>query len=69
MLPPPEPVAQHLGATGYMAHELWEEINGNINAFYPGATDAFKAAFAELSDLKGNHIKAVITLLDILKKE
>ncbi len=57
-----------IGATGFMAHELWNEINGNIDAFHPGATDAFKAAFAELNDSKADHIKAVITLLDIIKK-
>lgn len=57
-----------IGATGYMAQELWTEMNANLESFYPGASATLKAAFAELNDPKADHIKAVIALLDILKR-
>lgn len=56
-----------IGATGYMAQELWTEMNGNLEAYYPGASDALKTTFAELNDPKVDHIAAVMKLLDILK--
>jgi len=57
-----------IGATGYMAQELWTEMNGNLETYYPGASAALKAAFAELNDPKADNIAAVVKLLDILKK-
>ena len=39
-----------LGATGFMAAELWEEVKSNIDKFYPNATAAFRQGFEELGD-------------------
>ena len=57
-----------IGATGYMAQELWTEMNGNLEAYYPAASADLKAAFAELNDPKADHVAVVVKILDILKK-
>lgn len=37
-----------VGATGYMAHALWQEVFANFETFYPGASADAKAAFGAL---------------------
>ena len=60
-----------IGATGFMAYELWSEMNANLEAFYPGASEEFKAKFAALNgpaaDLPGI-VKAVIDLLAVINR-
>ncbi len=40
-----------VGATGFMARELWEEMNKDLAKFYPTASAAFTADFAILGDM------------------
>ena len=37
-----------VGATGFMAEELWKEVNANLTKFFPNATSAFQADFQKL---------------------
>ena len=39
-----------VGATGYMANELWREMNADLSKFYPGAFSDFVADFQLLGD-------------------
>lgn len=39
-----------IGATGYMAEELWKEVIDEFNKYYPNATPAFRDAFNRLGD-------------------
>jgi hypothetical protein len=39
-----------IGNTGFMAEEIWKEINGAIKKFIPSANDEFEANFARLGD-------------------
>lgn len=57
-----------IGATGFMAQELWAEMNADLESYYPKAPDALKTAFADLNDPAADHVKAVITIIDILKR-
>lgn len=52
-----------LGFTGYMAEELWNEINENFEKYYPGAKDEFIAAF----QLIGNKELSVDEYLNAIK--
>jgi hypothetical protein len=39
-----------IGATGFMANDLWKEVQGNFTSYYPHASASFSEAFARLSD-------------------
>jgi hypothetical protein len=54
-----------IGATGFMARELWEEMNKDLTKFYPGEAPAFTADFASLGDTTktGDELIAVIQRL------
>jgi hypothetical protein len=60
-----------VGATGFMAAELWEEVRRDMAKFYPDATAAFRADFEQLGDVSKSHdeLRAVIQkLIDQLQK-
>jgi hypothetical protein len=60
-----------VGATGFMAGELWAEMNKNLDAYYPKASVDLKNAFAILNDsskLPTEHINTILKILEILKK-
>lgn len=57
-----------IGATGFMAQELWAEMNADMESYYPKATDELKTAFAELNNTSADHVKSVTTIIDILKR-
>jgi hypothetical protein len=40
-----------VGATGFMAAELWAEVSKDLARFYPDATTAFQADFEQLGDV------------------
>ena len=40
-----------VGATGFMAAELWAEVSKDLLRFYPDATTAFQADFEQLGDV------------------
>jgi len=39
-----------VGAIGFMAAELWADVNKRIDSFYPNATTAFRQDFQQLGD-------------------
>lgn len=39
-----------IGATGYMAKELWSEMNADLSKFYPASSSAFTSDFQLLGD-------------------
>ena len=39
-----------IGATGFMAAELWTEVSADLAKFLPGSTSAFQQDFAKLGD-------------------
>ena len=56
-----------VGATGYMAEELWKEVSANLDKFYPGYSPEFADNFAELgnSALEPDALlKSIINLID-----
>ncbi|PZP84031.1 MAG: hypothetical protein DI582_09785 [Azospirillum brasilense] len=61
-----------IGITGYVAAELWQEINKDLDSYYPGASDAFKEAFAALNDEKTTLPQCtdiILRMLGMLKQE
>ena len=60
-----------IGATGFMAEELWKEVLGNFDTFYPAADAAFREEFEKLGDLSktpSELIAAVLKLIQQLQK-
>ena len=56
-----------VGATGYMAEELWKEVSADLNKYYPDHSSEFDKNFAEIGDsaLKPEALlESVIKLLD-----
>ena len=39
-----------IGATGFMAEELWKEVSADLKKFIPSANDEFEADFTRLGD-------------------
>jgi hypothetical protein len=39
-----------IGATGYMAEELWKEVMVNFDTYYPNASYELQHAFASLNN-------------------
>lgn len=39
-----------VGATGYMAEELWKEVTANLDKYYPGHSKEFADNFAEIGN-------------------
>jgi hypothetical protein len=55
-----------IGATGYMAEELWKEVMTDFDIYYPNASDELKKAFASLGNdciPLAQHIETVIKIL------
>jgi hypothetical protein len=53
-----------VGATGYMAKELWNEMSKDLDAHHPNATISFKRYF----ELLGDDSKSPAELLDLIRK-
>lgn len=58
-----------IGATGFVAKELWDAVMADFDSFYPGRAD-IKAAFKDLGPGNSltNVIGAVIKILSLLRK-
>lgn len=54
-----------VGATGFMAEELWKEVSANLKKFIPAANPEFEADFARLGDsaLAPNELLRIISKL------
>jgi len=60
-----------IGATGYMAHELWKEMNSDLAKFYPSASSSFVADFQLIGDTSKSPVElreAVMRLVEHLQK-
>ncbi|TVV76951.1 SIR2 family protein [Sphingomonas solaris] len=58
-----------IGASGWMAKELWDEVTKNFDRFYPGAPAKIKAAFMKLGEPTNDPqtiLPAVLDLITIL---
>jgi hypothetical protein len=51
-----------VGATGYMAKQLWDRVMADLAAYYPKRTDEFKP----LLDTLGNADAEASTLIDAI---
>ena len=54
-----------VGATGFMAEELWKEVSADIKKFIPAANDEFEKDFARLGDtsILPNELLLLISML------
>jgi hypothetical protein len=60
-----------VGATGFMAKELWTEVWGDFDGFFPNASAEFRSAFELIGDSSAsleNLIKATTKLVTILQQ-
>lgn len=60
-----------IGATGFMAEDLWKEVSADLKKFIPPADGQFEADFARLGDpgAKPNDLVAIVsTLINYLQK-
>jgi hypothetical protein len=60
-----------IGATGFMAAELWKEVWGNFTKYFPGSTAHFMQEFEKLGDVTKRPeelLPTVQKLVDILQK-
>ena len=60
-----------VGATGFMAAELWQEVNKDFDHFYPNTTPAFRQGFQQLGDSSKSPeelMAAIQKLIDQLQK-
>jgi hypothetical protein len=57
-----------VGATGFMAKELWDKVMGDVGAYYPKRTDEFRPLLETLGKPDAEPealIKAVTATLDL----
>ncbi len=57
-----------VGATGYMAKELWDEVTSKFTDFFPDADIAFKDKFKELGDTSKKPNELIDALDALIKK-
>lgn len=55
-----------IGARGYMARELWNEVAGSIEEYYPGANSEFKDKFDQLGNEAAKPVELISRILDFL---
>jgi hypothetical protein len=56
-----------IGATGFMAKELWNEVQNDINKFHPTADAIFKQNFEKLGDTAISPVDLLDSLLKLIK--
>jgi hypothetical protein len=57
-----------IGATGYMAGELWKAMTADLSKFYPGATSDFVTDFHRLGDLSKSPDEIRATILSLIER-
>lgn len=55
-----------IGATGYMAHRLWETVRADIRAYYPKLSAAGREAFEALGKEKNIGPRLILSVLALL---
>ena len=61
-----------IGATGFMAEELWREVMADVDRYYPGADSELRSALESLGDRSAPpkaHIEAVLRILQLLNRK
>jgi hypothetical protein len=56
-----------VGATGYMAEKLWNQVSDNLDKYYPGHSPEFEENFKEIGDPSlgpDSLLESVVKLLD-----
>ena len=56
-----------VGATGYMAKELWNEVNAGFDSLYPDVHKDVKSLFAKLDDENAGLMQLRSRVMDIIK--
>ena len=56
-----------IGATGYMAENLWKEVYNNFEIYYPDASAIFKSNFEKLGDKSLATSDLTSTILDLIQ--
>ena len=58
-----------VGCTGYIAQEIWNEINKDLSAYYTNIDDSLKDAFAKLNLKCNNHdlVNNIISFIELFK--
>jgi len=56
-----------IGATGYMAENLWKEVYNNFDIYYPDASAIFKSNFEKLGDKSLATSELISTILDLIQ--
>lgn len=60
-----------IGATGFMAEELWKEVNDDFDQYYPRDQADLREAFASLNDSSldlSQHINTILRILELLRR-
>ncbi len=57
-----------IGATGYVAEELWNEVLNNFDTYYQNAPKALKEKFEKLGDKKLDEDALMVNLIRLLKE-
>jgi len=57
-----------VGATGYMAAEIWKEVMGAFDEHFPGASGPFKAAFKGLGDPVNKPSELILKIMNVIKQ-
>lgn len=55
-----------VGATGYMAHELWEQVGASIKDYFPNGSDELKTRYAELGRKVERPTELISRILDFI---
>ncbi len=61
-----------IGASGYVAKEIWSTVNNDFDSFFPNATASLKGNFEILGDLSAASetlVEAVLAIVDELKRD
>lgn len=56
-----------MGATGFIAEELWDQVSKRIDSYYPNAKPAFKAKFRKLGDRSVDPTELITTVMDLIE--
>lgn len=60
-----------VGSTGYMAHEIWKEVYGDLEHYFPNGSAELSESFRKLGedvDRPDQIISAILEFLDLIKK-
>jgi hypothetical protein len=56
-----------IGATGYMAESLWQEVNEKFDTYFPKAPKNFSTHFAIIGNSASNHKQITESILELIK--